>query len=207
MIYCFDIDNTLYNPNHGIMNIINNRIIDYMNKKCLINKNDINFYRKRYSEKYGSTLKGLIIEKKIDAIEYLEYIHEIDSKYFPKEDKNLRSLLKKIDEPKIIITNSYKKYALQILESLNIIDIFDEIFDVIDMKLLYKNSAMSYKIVLKSMKLKAEDTVMIDDVRDFLICAKNVGMKTILVNKNIKSFDLDYSIENIYDLEKIFKKI
>ncbi|WP_221395396.1 HAD-IA family hydrolase [Clostridium perfringens] len=207
MIYCFDIDNTLYNPNHGIMNIINNRIIDYMNKKCLINKNDINFYRKRYSEKYGSTLKGLIIEKKIDAIEYLEYIHEIDSKYFPKEDKKLRSLLKKIDEPKIIITNSYKKYALQILESLNIIDIFDEIFDVIDMKLLYKNSAMSYKIVLKSMKLKAEDTVMIDDVRDFLICAKNVGMKTILVNKNIKSFDLDYSIENIYDLEKIFKKI
>lgn len=74
------------------------------------------------------------------------------------------------------------------------------------MKLLYKNSAMSYKIVLKSMKLKAEDTVMIDDVRDFLICAKNVGMKTILVNKNIKSFDLDYSIENIYDLEKFLKK-
>lgn len=202
-LYIFDLDNTLYLPDKGTLKRIDSRIKEFIRLHYNITREeDIQEKRKEYFFKYGSSLLGLMKEYNLDPYHYLEFIHDIEDEYLPEYDTKIVEILKRIKGTKIILTNSYKKYALRVLENLGIINLFEDIFDVVDMNFLNKSHDSSYQMILDSKRVKPEECVMFDDIWHFLEVPKKLGITTVLVNK-IHEGKPDFFISSIYELPEI----
>ena len=202
-VLCFDVDNTLYSPTQRLGLQVSENIRAFIMKSNQCSYEECLSVQKRYYEQYGSTLQGLIIEKSIDPKKYLKFIHNVESDLFPRKDNRLRTMLVKIPNRKLVITNSYKDYTIQVLEHLGIIDLFDDIYDVVDMDYKYKCHKGSYDKVMKQAKLCTSNCVMIDDLYENLERAAEVQMSTVLVRPEKKMGTPSYHISSIYELENI----
>jgi putative hydrolase of the HAD superfamily len=207
-IFLFDLDNTLYTPDRGILKIIDSRIRQFMKDNYgFKSEEQIYEQRKRYYKAYGSTMLGLMEDYNLDPICYLKYIHDIDEKLLPTLDEKLYEILSEIDGKIILLTNSYKKYAIKILTNLGVIDLFDGFYDVIDMKYLNKNHIKVYQEFLQKSGFKAQNCIMHDDVWDFLKIPQQLGMVTVLVNHEKCEGNPDFQIDTIYELPKIIRQL
>ena len=56
--------------------------------------------QKNYFQEYNTTLNGMIKNHKIDADEFLEFVHDVDLSFLDK-DKNLEDEIEKLDGKKI----------------------------------------------------------------------------------------------------------
>lgn len=206
-VFCFDLDNTLYIPEKKVLNLVDNNIKQFIYEKFNCKADEIYDIRKRYHEKYGSTLMGLMKEEDINPLEYLKYIHNIDVKYLLNCDEKLRKILQNLNSQIILITNSYKEYAVRLLKQLGIYDLFDSIFDVVDMGYYYKSQPESYLKVLKKIDVNPYNCVMFDDSWEQLFSAKYIGMITVLVGRNEENCNPDYNILDIYEIPSILDKL
>lgn len=205
---CFDLDNTLYPPGCGLLNKVDNNIVNYLKKYFKISDKEIVEKRKYYHLRYGSTLNGLCREENIEPIHYLEYIHKVKDSDLPKRDIKLYNMLKRIRTSKIIITNSYYIYAIRVLNALGILDLFDEIYDTVYMDFLYKNSTQALKKIIDLYGENGSKMVLIDDDKYSLQSAQQIGMIPIYVNNyNEVEHHFIYKINCIYELEEILRTI
>ena len=85
--------------------------------------------QKKYFYKYNTTLNGMLKKHKIDANEFLEFVHDIDIDFL-KKDLTLSEELRKLEGKKIIFTNGSKKHALNVIRKIGIEQHFDDIFDI-----------------------------------------------------------------------------
>lgn len=202
-VYIFDMDNTLYLPQKGTLERIDSRIRKYIRLHYNISREEnIQEMRKTYFFKYGSSMLGLMKDYNLDPYHYLQFIHDIEDEYLPEYDHKVVEILKKVNGRKVILTNSYKKYALRILKKLGILDLFEDVFDVVDMNFLNKSHNKSYQMILDLKCVKPEDCVMHDDIWRFLEVPKKLGITTVLVNEKYEG-NPDYSINSIYELPDI----
>jgi len=85
----FDLDNTIYSEDKKILDAINNNINIFM-KRCVgIDSMHVDKLRRQYREKYGITLKGLMLHYNIDPQEYLDFVHNIDYDILVHKDEYL----------------------------------------------------------------------------------------------------------------------
>jgi len=84
--------------------------------------------QKKYFYKYNTTLNGMLKNHKIDANEFLEFVHDIDIDFL-KKDLILSEELRKLEGKKIIFTNGSRKHALNVTRKIGIEQHFDDIFD------------------------------------------------------------------------------
>ena len=70
-------------------------------------------FKKTISKEYNTTLNGMIKHHKIDADEFLEFVHDVDLSFLNK-DKDLEDEIKKLDGKKIIFTNGSRAHALNV---------------------------------------------------------------------------------------------
>ena len=103
-------------------------------------------------KKYGLTLRGLMIEKKINPEPFLEFVHDVDFSELD-EDITLKTLLGKIKGKKSIYTNATFKHAKNILKSMGIFQEFEIIFDIKDAKYIAKPDLNSYLMMKKKLGL------------------------------------------------------
>jgi len=66
-----------------------------------VNIDEAKKIQKNYFHKYNTTLNGMIKNHKIDANEFLEFVHDIDIDFL-KKDLKLNKELEKLDGKKII---------------------------------------------------------------------------------------------------------
>lgn len=199
----FDLDDTLYQRGTGPIDEVEKNI-----NKFVMNFFDLSEYeavniRKQYSKKYGTTLRGLIAEHKIKIEDYINAVYDVNVTKYLSKDEMLIEILKSINIKKYILTNSHIGYALRVLEALNITAYFDKIFDNSDMNFESKSTEECYKNILDKINCAPSESIMVDDVDDYLINSKKIGMFTILVNDSAKGmFKPDLQIKNIYELWK-----
>lgn len=206
-ILLFDVDNTLYSSKQRLGFVVSENIREYIMDVNRCSYEESKRLQKRYYEEYGSTLQGLIAEKSVNPLNFLKTIHKIDKSYFPKRNKRLRNMLLNIPNKKIVITNSYRDYSVQVLESLGILDLFQAIYDVVDMDYKYKSHSGSYLRVAELAKIHPCNSVMIDDLYENLKKAAEYGMDTILVRHGPCIGTPLYHIQSIYDLERLMNNL
>ncbi len=195
-VFLIDLDKTLYRPQTGIFDEINNNIKVFIKKRLKISEDSIEDLRSLYVKTYGSTLMGLIKHFYINPYEFLDFAHKVDLS--PIEPNHvLKEKLKAIKGTKVIFTSAPKKHAQNVLERLDVLNEFDDIFDIIEAEFIAKPNKQPYIKVLQ--KHKARLYTMIDDMEQNLITAKLFGLKTILVNKN-KSQNVDLCVEKFEDI-------
>ena len=81
-------------------------------------KLDINLQKDMY-RKYGLTLRGLIVEKKLEPEEFLDFVHDVEHPELEKNDQ-LISKIRMLEGKKIIFTNATSKHARKILKILEL---------------------------------------------------------------------------------------
>ena len=156
--------------------------------------------------KYGLTLRGLIVEKKLDPEEFLDYVHDVEHPELEKNDQ-LISKIRILEGKKIIFTNATSKHAKKILNILELEHDFDQIIDIKDLEYIPKPDKRSYKKLLECLNLNKENldkTIFFEDTIKNLIPAKELGITTVWMKNSINEKDfiknsnfIDYSFNNL----------
>ncbi len=204
--WIFDLDNTMYDINLGLFKKISNRITDFIMSKYSLDIDQAKKIQKEYYLKYGLTLRGLIVEKKLEPEEFLDYVHDVEHPELKKNDQ-LISKIRILEGKKIIFTNATSKHAKKILKILELEDDFDQIIDIKDLDYIPKPDKRSYKKLLECSNLNKENldkTIFFEDTVKNLIPAKELGITTVWMKNSINEKDfmkncnfIDYSFNNL----------
>jgi len=204
--WIFDLDNTMYDINLGLFKKISNRITDFIMSKYSLDIDQAKKIQKEYYLKYGLTLRGLIVEKKLEPEEFLDYVHDVEHPELEKNDQ-LISKIRLLEGKKIIFTNATSKHAKKILKILELEHDFDQIIDIKDLEYIPKPDKRSYKKLLECLNLNKENldkTIFFEDTVKNLIPAKELGITTVWMKNSINEKDfmkncnfIDYSFNNL----------
>ena len=181
--WIFDLDNTLYSGKTKVFEQINKKMSKYISQKLDVSIEEAKKIQKNYFHKYNTTLNGMIKNHKIDANEFLEFVHNINIDFL-KKDLILSEELKKLDGKKIIFTNGSKKHALNVSKKIGIDQHFDDIFDIVDSKFIPKPAIEPYKRLVEKHKIDPKLCVLVEDIARNLKPAYEMGMKTVWIEND-----------------------
>ena len=201
--WIFDLDNTLYPVSANLFDQIDRRMCSYISNFLGITKAEAYKLQKQYFRKYGTSLRGLMANHKMDPLPYLKYVHDIDLAVIER-DELLKKALDSLPGMKFVFTNSVKNYANKVLIKLGIKDCFDGVFDIADAEYIPKPEPSVYNKVTKRFSFDPKKAVMVEDIVRNLIPAANLGMKTIWVqtnrpwgNTNLDEIKPDFTTQNL----------
>ena len=181
--WIFDLDNTLYSGQTKVFAEVSKNMSAYISKKLDIDLLEAKELQKKYFYENGTTLSGLMRYDKIDPLEFLEFVHNIDISWLPK-DLLLRQELIKIKEKKYIFSNGSHSHVENVTKQLGIEDLFDGAFAITDADFIPKPNIESYKKMIKKFDLDPKKSILIEDIAHNLEQAKNLGMKTCWLENN-----------------------
>ena len=201
--WIFDLDNTLYSGQTKVFSEVDKKMSAYISKKLKVDLIKAKKIQKKYFYESGTTLSGLMKHDDIDPHEFLEFVHDIDISWLPK-DLALKEELLKIKEKKYIFTNGSLAHADNVTKQLGIDGLFDGVFDIIDANFIPKPHIAPYKKLIKKFDLDPKKSILIEDIAHNLEQAKKLGMKTCwlendetFAKKDADKPYIDYKIKNL----------
>ena len=203
----FDLDDTLYPKEAGVMEAIIKRIELFMMKKINIPPDDVVTQRYVYYQQYGTALRGLMEEHHIDPIEFLNFVHDINPADFLGPSPPLDFMLTAIPLRKVVFTNSDTAHSERILNTLRVRKHFERIIDIQARNYQNKPDPIAYKKTLEMLDLSGQQCIMVEDSPRNLIPAKDLGMTTILVDGESSSSAIDYVVPTIFHVGEIVADI
>ncbi len=204
-IWIFDLDDTLHNASAHIFPVMNQAMTQYIMDHLDLDENAAHNLRKHYWRVYGATLKGLVRHHQTDPYHFLEETHQLHNlQKMVIQVKRLRHMLDQLPGRKLVFTNAPRSYALRVLDILDIEDVFELIFSVESTKFHAKPSVRGFQQLLKTIKVKASDCIMLEDNLEALKTAKKLGMKTVWVSRKLhKPSYVDYRVSSVLALTHI----
>ena len=197
--WIFDLDNTIYDFNLGLFRRVSSRMTEYIKEFFDLNEVDALTLQRNMYKKYGLTLRGLMIEKKINPEPFLEFVHDVDFSEL-NEDVILKTLLRKIKGKKSIYTNATFKHAKNILKSMGIFEEFEIIFDIKDANYIPKPDRNSYIMMKKKLGLNdgnISNSIFFEDTAKNLKPASELGMSTAWIENDFNRKEADILREYI----------
>ena len=208
--WIFDLDNTLYSGKTKVFEQVDKKMSKYISKKLDVSIEEARKIQKNYFYEYNTTLNGMIKNHKIDANEFLDYVHDINIDFLQK-DRKLSEELGKLNGKKIIFTNGSRKHALNVTKRIGIDQYFDDIFDIVDSEFIPKPSIEPYKKLVEKHKIDPNLCVFVEDIARNLKPAYEIGMKTVWIENDepwaSKFSDGDFVNFKTNNLSEFLKKI
>ena len=208
--WLFDLDNTLYDGATKVFDQVDKKMSKFISKKLNVNIDEARKIQKNYFQEYNTTLNGMIKNHKIDADEFLEFVHDVDLSFLDK-DKDLEDEIKKLDGKKIIFTNGSRAHALNVTKRIGIDKLFDGIFDIRDCEFIPKPSKEPYKKLVECYKIEPQYCIFFEDIARNLRPAHELGMKTVWIKNNepwaAKYSNSDFINYKTDNLAKFLKEI
>ncbi len=204
-VWIFDLDDTLHNASAHIFPVMNRSMTQYIMDELKLDETDAHELRKHYWRVYGATLKGLMRHHGVDAYHFLHETHKLmELPNMVIQVKRLRNLIKSLPGRKCVFTNAPREYAIRVLELMGIADCFELIFSVESTKFHAKPSVRGFQLLLKTLKAKPKDCIMLEDNLPALMTAKRLGMRTIWVAKKPQKPNfVDYRISSVLALTQL----
>jgi putative hydrolase of the HAD superfamily len=202
----FDLDDTLYPAQSGLMQVIGDRILLFMILRLGIPADDATIRKRQYYQLYGTSLRGLMLDYNIDPAEFLDFVHDVDPADFFGPSPPLDRMLHALPLRKAIFTNSDLSHSERVLNTLKVRPHFDVIFDTHAVQYRTKPDPTAYEYVLDTLGIPGEACIMIEDKARNLIPAKDLGMTTILVG-DTSSPAVDHSVPTIFHVENVIKNL
>ncbi len=201
-VWIFDLDDTLHNASAHIFPVMNRAMTQYIMDTLDLDEHAAYKMRQHYWRIYGATLKGLMRHHGTDPYHFLLETHRLMN--LPEmviQVKQLRHMLKSLSGRKLVFTNAPRSYALRVLEIMGIADCFELVFSVESTKFHAKPSVRGFQMLLKTIKVKACNCVMLEDNLPALMTAKRLGMKTIWITKQLQKPNfVDYRLSDVLAL-------
>ena len=201
--WIFDLDNTLYSGQTKVFSEVDKKMSKFISKKMNVDLIKAKEIQKKYFYEYGTTLSGLMKQNNIDPHDFLDFVHDIDISWLPK-DLKLKDELIKIKEKKFIFTNGSHAHVENVTKQLGIDGLFDGAFDIVDANFIPKPKIEPYKKIVEKFDLDPTKSILIEDIAHNLEQAKNLGMKTcwlendeVFAKKDADKPYIDYKIKNL----------
>ena len=91
--WLFDLDNTLYDGATKVFDQVDKKMSKFISEKLNVSIEEAKKIQKNYFQEYNTTLNGMIKNHKIDADEFLEFVHDVDLSFLNK-NKDLEEEIK-----------------------------------------------------------------------------------------------------------------
>ncbi len=179
--WIFDLDLTLYGPEHNIMEQVRNRIALFVEDYFDIDSEAAHKIRHAYWQSYGTTLGGLMAEHGVDLHAYLDFVHDVDLSLL-KPCERLRAGIEALPGRKLIFTNADAPYAERILQERALDGLFDGMLDIHGMEHKPKPAMASYQRLCRMFGFAPESALFLEDSAHNLEPAKAMGMTTVWIN-------------------------
>lgn len=184
--WIFDLDLTLYTPEHNIMAQVRDRIALFVENYFDIDSEAAHRIRHAYWRSYGTTLGGLMAEHGVDLHAYLDFVHDVDLSLLTPCPR-LRSGIEALPGRKLIFTNADAPYAKRVLAARGLKDVFEGMFDIHDMAHRPKPDPTSYAKFCTAFGIQPEKALFIEDSVHNLEPAHAIGMTTVWINHSSDS--------------------
>jgi putative hydrolase of the HAD superfamily len=182
-VVLFDLDNTLYPPECGLLQHLDDRINAFVSRFLAVSLEEAMALRSRYIRDYGTTLHGLQAEHGLAPVAYLSAVHDaVPIERFLTRDEELLTALASIEINKVIFTNAPREYARRVIECLGLDAHFRVVIDLEFHDYTGKPFREAYERVIDHLQVRAEECVLVEDTPRNLVVAKELGMITVLVS-------------------------
>lgn len=182
-IWLFDLDNTLHDCSRAIFQAIDRNMTQAVMQTLEVDEDTANVLRRRYWERYGATVIGMVRHHGIRHQDFLAKAHAFDPAPLVHHETGLASKLLRLPGRKILLTNAPKHYAQEILKILGIARQFDMVWAIDQMNLQGrmrpKPSMALMKQVLAHLHVPAHQVVLVEDTLRNLRSAHRLGMRTV----------------------------
>ena len=111
--WLFDLDNTLNSGDTKVFDQVDKKMSKFISEKLNVSIDEAKKIQKNYFYEYNTTLNGMIKNHKIDANEFLEFVHDVDLNFLQKNE-SLEKEIAKLNGKKIIFTNGSKAHAANV---------------------------------------------------------------------------------------------
>ncbi|MBC7249868.1 MAG: pyrimidine 5'-nucleotidase [Anaerolineae bacterium] len=203
----FDLDDTLYPRDAGVMPAIGARIHQYMVERLGLEEERARSLRQTYLARYGTTMRGLLVHHHIDPEDYLQYVHLVPLADLLRPAPRLDAALSEIKAEKLIFTNATREHARRVLHTLGIERHFTRIVDIRDMDYRSKPHPAAYAKLLELLRARPPACLLVDDSARNLWPARELGMITVLVGDGHPAEGVDFVIEEIAEISEVVKRL
>lgn len=185
-VWIFDLDDTLHNASAHVFPHINREMTRYLMTHLELDEATACALRRHYWEKYGATLHGLMRHHGTNPHHFLQHTHPFaDLSAMVLKAHGLREMLSKLAGRKVVFTNAPMNYALRVLDLLRIRHCFERVFSIESTRFQPKPAKAGFMRLLKKIKVPASRCIMVEDSLPALKTARQLGMKTVLINPKI----------------------
>jgi putative hydrolase of the HAD superfamily len=178
--WVFDMDDTLYPREQGVMTLVQERINAFMMAAVGLPADEARVLQKQFLNEHGTTLAGLMANYAVDADAFLREVHDVPLDSL-EPNPDLGETLKRLPGRKFVLTNGARCHAARVLARIGIGDRFDGVFAIEDMDLVPKPAPATFRRFLTHFGIDPQTAAFFEDTPRNLQPAKALGMSTILI--------------------------
>jgi putative hydrolase of the HAD superfamily len=190
-VWIFDLDNTLYPPTSDLFPRVAERMTAFIMREYGLDEDGSHKLRRDLFLKYGTTLRGLMLERDLDPKQFLDDVHNIDLSDVDPNPR-LNDLITALPGRKLIFTNGSVGHASRIMAKLGIDHHFETVFDIVASDYIPKPDPGPYQVLIQQHGIDPTHAVMIEDMAKNLVPAHAMGMTTVWL-RNHRDWAIDGS--------------
>ncbi|WP_419689572.1 HAD family hydrolase [Burkholderia theae] len=181
-----DLDNTIYPESWGLMNVISNRMVQFVRMKFQGEEVELRGLIESYRSRYNSISIGFMNDNRADFDDFILYSHEIDLSPYAS-DASLGGLLALSGfRRKFIFSNAPRVHVVNVLKKFGLTDAFDGIVCIEDVGYRYKPSATAFDVFYAITKSDPFDSVFVDDCMCNIETARTQGNYTVHISEALE---------------------
>ncbi|MCS6626199.1 pyrimidine 5'-nucleotidase [Roseibacterium beibuensis] len=178
--WVFDMDDTLYPPEQGLMTLVQARINAYVVEAVGLDPDSARVLQRQFLDEHGTTLAGLMANYTIEPEHFLHDVHDVPMDSL-EPSPALREQLLRLPGRRFVFTNGAREYAGRVLDRLGVADCFDGVFAIEDADLTPKPEPATFRHMLQKFGIEPRTAVFFEDTPRNLEPAKALGMATVLI--------------------------
>ena len=178
--WVFDMDDTLYPREQGLMQLVQARINAYVVEAVGLDPVSARVLQRQFLDEHGTTLAGLMANYTIDPAHFLHDVHDVPMDSLEPAPRLVEQLMR-LPGRRLVFTNGARDYADRVLDRLGVTACFDGVFTIEDADLTPKPAPSTFRHFIERYGLDPHRAAFFEDTPRNLEPAKALGMTTVLI--------------------------
>jgi putative hydrolase of the HAD superfamily len=176
--WIFDLDNTLYPAACNLFAQVDVRITDFIASELGLDAVAAKQLQKDYYRRFGTSLRGMMLDHGTDPERFLHYVHDIDVTALPPSPA-LATAIGALPGRKLIYTNGSVRHAENVMTRLGIAQHFTGIFDIVAADYRPKPDPQPYAEMVARFGIDSRRAAFVEDLHRNLVPPAAMGMTTV----------------------------
>ena len=184
--WLFDLDDTLYPAESGVMAEIVRRMTQYVMQVTDLPYDEAFQLQKEYLREHGITLRGLMLHHGVDPAKFAAVFHDVSLDALA-HDPELVAAIEALPGRRLVFTNADHHHAERVLERLGLTDLFDDVFHIGSFDYTPKPDPAAFARMCAEHAIAPAETCFFEDSERNLKPAAEMGMTTVLVGAHARA--------------------